>query len=155
MSRYLLRVLAAAALGVSSYVHLHLASQFPFPGTISGTQVFQVQGAVTAALAVALLLTGNRWVWLAAAAVALASFAAVMTYRYVDLGAIGPLPDMYDTTWNPSPDKLLSAVVEAAVPVLALLHFGLVRRQRGRTANGSRSGRTDAPAANVIHSARR
>jgi len=123
--RIVLRVLAAAALGISAYVHLHLAHRYAYPGTIRGDQLFYAQGVVAAVVAVALLLTGNKWVWAVAALVGLASFAAVMLYRYVDVGAIGPLPDMNDPTWNPSPDKLLSAVAEACVPVLWLLWLSL------------------------------
>jgi len=78
-------------------------------------------------------VTGNRWVWAAGALLGLASFAAVMTYRYVDLGAIGPLPNMYDATWQPSPDKLLSALVEIALPVLWAVHLVARPHTRSRT----------------------
>jgi hypothetical protein len=133
-----LRVLGAAALGVSSYVHLHLADRYPYPGTITGTQLFYAQGIVAAVLGLALLLTGHRLVWIAAAALGVASFAAVMLYRYTDLGAIGPLPDMNDMTWQPSPDKLLSAVVEALLPLLWLADE-LRRRAQVRPSYGQRS----------------
>jgi len=125
MTRLVLRVIAAACLGISAYVHLHLASRYGFPGTISGETIFRVQGIVAATLAVLLLVTGNKWVWLAAASVGLASFAAVMLYRYVDVGAIGPLPNMYDSTWQPSPEKVLSAIAEIAVPLLWLVDVAL------------------------------
>ena len=134
MVRVTLRVLAAAALGVSAYVHLHLANTHAYPGTISGTDLFRVQGVTAAVVAAVLLVTGNRWAWVAAALVGLASFGAVMLYRYVDVGAIGPLPNMYDATWRPSPDKLLSALVEIAVPVLWVAH--LTVRARTRTGAG-------------------
>jgi hypothetical protein len=125
MNHMVLRVLAAIGLGISAYVHLHLASRFGFPGTISGTTVFRIQGVVAAVVAVALLTTGNRWAWGLAALIGIASFVAVMLYRYVDVGSIGPLPNMYDPFW--SAEKLLSAVVEIAVPILWLAHV-TVRR---------------------------
>lgn len=128
MVQIVLRVLAAAALAVSAYVHLHLAHRYAYPGTINGTDLFRAQGVTAALVAAVLLLTGHRWAWLAAAAVGLSSFAAVMLYRYVDVGAIGPLPNMYDATWRPSPDKLLSAVAEAAVVLLWLAHLAAGRR---------------------------
>lgn len=127
MTRVALRVLAAAALGVSAYVHLHLAHRYGYPGTISGETVFRVQGITAAVIAVALLATGNKWVWMAAALIGLASFAAVMLYRYVDVGAIGPLPNMNDATWKPTPDKPLSAVAEILVPLLWLSQLALTR----------------------------
>ena len=125
MTRLVVRVLAAACLGVSAYVHLHLASRYGFPGTISGETIFRIQGIVAATIAVLLLVTGNKWIWVAAALVGLASFAAVMLYRYVDVGSIGPLPNMYDSTWQPSPEKVLSAIAEIAVPVLWLIDLSL------------------------------
>src|SRR4051812_3224076 len=120
MTRLVLRVIAATCLGISAYVHLHLAHRYGFPGTLSGETIFRVQGVVAATVGVLLLVTGNKWVWVAAALVGFASFAAVMLYRYVDVGAIGPLPNMYDSTWQPSPEKLLSAIAEIAVPILWL-----------------------------------
>jgi hypothetical protein len=131
MTEWALRVVAAAALGVSAYVHLHLAHLYPYPGTITGTQLFRAQGVTAIVIAVALLVTGNRWVWWAAALLGLASFGAVMLYRYVDLGAIGPLPNMYDATWQPSPDKLLSAVAELVVPVVGAARATFARRGTG------------------------
>jgi hypothetical protein len=120
MTRLVLRVIAAVCLGISAYVHLHLASRYGFPGTINGETIFRIQAVAAATIGVLLLTTGNKWVWLAAAALGVASFAAVMLYRYVNVGAIGPLPNMYDATWQPSPEKLLSAMAEIAVPILWL-----------------------------------
>jgi hypothetical protein len=123
MTRIALRVLAAAALGISSYVHLHVAHLYSYGSTITGTDMFIGQGVVAALVAVVLVVTGNRWAWVVAALVGLASFGAVMLYRYVDVGAIGPLPNMYDATWQPSPDKIMSAIAEICIPVLWLLHL--------------------------------
>ena len=59
-----------------------------------------------------------------------ASFGAVMLYRYVDVGAIGPIPNMHDASWLPSPDKAVSAIAEAAVVFFWLCDE--VRRRAGR-----------------------
>src|SRR5438309_1290098 len=83
MTRVILRVLAAAALATSAYVHLHLAHLYSYGSSLTGTDLFRAQGIVAGVVAVALLLTGNRWVWLLAALVGVGSFAAVMLYRYV------------------------------------------------------------------------
>jgi hypothetical protein len=128
MTSHAARVLAVIALAISSYVHLHLAPRYDYPGTITGTDLFYAQGAAAALIALVLLLTGNRWVWLAAVGLGLASFAAVMLYRYVDVGSIGPLPNMNDASWQPSPDKLLSAVAEASLPIWWLVHLAGSRR---------------------------
>lgn len=129
VTKLALRLVAVAALGISAYVHIHLAPRYAYPGSgINGDQLFYLQGSLAALVGLVLLVTGNRWVWAAAAGLALASFAAVMLYRYVDVGALGPLPNMNDPTWQPSPDKLLSAIAEALVPVLWLVHLSVDRR---------------------------
>jgi len=59
------------------------------------------------------------------------ALAAVLLYRYVDLGALGPLPNMYENTWQ-VPGKLLSAYAEGAAIVLAglglVVHRGVLPR---------------------------
>ena len=50
-------------------------------------------------------------------------FDAVMLYRYVDVGSIGPIPDMYEPIWFAQ--KTLSALAEAAAAVVSMI--GLVR----------------------------
>jgi hypothetical protein len=42
----------------------------------------------------------------------------MLVSRYVDLGQIGPLPDLYDPVWFP--EKLLAAFAEGAAFVTAL-----------------------------------
>ena len=41
-----------------------------------------------------------------------------LLYRYADVGSLGPLPDMYENSWQ-VPGKLLSAYAEGAAVVLA------------------------------------
>lgn len=128
-----LRVLAVAGLAVSAYVHLHVAHLYAGNGDpISQGDLFVAQGVVAAVVAVVLLVTGWRWVWMLAAVVGAASLAAVLASRYTSLGGIGPLPNMHDASWQPSPDKLLSAIAEAAVVAAFLLWVVLVARSRQR-----------------------
>jgi len=128
-----LRVLAVAGLAYSAYVHLHLARYYVSNGgTISEGGLFRTQGVVALVVAAVLLMTGWRLAWVASGLVALASFAAVMVSRYTALGAVGPFPDMHEASWQPSPDKLASAVTEAAVVVVVLLWAVLVARRGTR-----------------------
>jgi hypothetical protein len=55
--------------------------------------------------------------------------AAVLLYRYVDVGAIGPLPDMYHLTCNP--EETLSVIAEGVV-VLAALVLGRGQHSRSQ-----------------------
>jgi hypothetical protein len=79
---------------------------------------------------VALLVSGSRYVWWLAVVVGVVSFAAVMVSRYGTIGAIGPFPDMTDHTWEPKPDKPLSAYAEASVLLWWVLSLAVSRRTR-------------------------
>lgn len=127
-----LRLLTAAGLAVSAYVHLHLAHLYSTLGdTITQADLFYAQGAAAIAVALWLLVTGMRAAWAVALLLAAGSLAAVLVYRYVDVGSIGPIPNMYDGSWLPSPDKAMSAVAEGAAAVFAAAGLAMwVRRRR-------------------------
>ncbi len=48
----------------------------------------------------------------------------MLLYRYVDVETIGPLPNMYEPTWE-VPGKPLSASAEGGAAVLSALGFTL------------------------------
>lgn len=69
--------------------------------------------------------------------VAVSAFGAVMLYRYADVGALRPIPDMYEPTWAP-PGKLASAWAEGAATILTaagLLVAGAEPSRRGQRWN--------------------
>jgi hypothetical protein len=115
-----LAVAAAAALAIDAYVHLHDAGYYDYVRTSALSQgtLFRVQGALAAAAGLMLLVRPRRIWWAAALLVAAGAFGAVELYRYVDVGRLGPLPDMYEPTWAAS-GKLASAWAEGAATVLA------------------------------------
>jgi hypothetical protein len=122
--RWVLRLVVVAALAVDAYVHLHLASTYdPVRGSgrlgLSQGLLFRVEAAAAIAAAVLVLLVRSRTAALLAAAVLLGGLAAVLLYRYVDVGPIGPLPSMYEPSWYPQ--KTNSALAEAVGGVAALL----------------------------------
>jgi hypothetical protein len=113
---------AAAALGVDAYVHLHDAGFYDSVRTsvLSQGTLFRAEAIVSIAIALAVALR-PRPVWWAAALAVLASAAgAVVLYTYVNVGALGPLPNMYEPTWV-LPGKLVSAWVEAAGALIAAI----------------------------------
>jgi hypothetical protein len=55
--------------------------------------------------------------------VAASALGAVVLYRYVNVGSIGPLPNMYEPIWYTK--KTLSAYAEGGAAVLAFV--GLAR----------------------------
>lgn len=118
-----LRWLVAAALVVDAVIHLQQASamQLAAPGGIGGGTLFRVQAVVALLAAGYLLWRGSRLAYAVAAVVLLSVCAAVVTYTYVDLPAIGPIPPMYDPFWTRP--KVISALVEGVGALLAVIGF--------------------------------
>ncbi len=141
LGQLLLRLVTAALLVVDAYVHLpdrgfYLGSR---GGAISQDSLFVLEAAVAALAAVVLILgwrvrVPRRADWAVAFLVAASALAAVVLYRYVDVGTVGPLPNMYEPTWE-VPGKVLSAYAEGAAAVLSVL--GLVLTGRMRPGSGS------------------
>jgi hypothetical protein len=125
-----LRGAVALGLGYQAYVHADLASTYDAVRSdwISQGDLFRIE-AVAALLAAVLVLAVPRW-WSALAALAVAGggAAAVLLYRYVQVGPIGPLPDMSEPLWYR--EKTWSAVVEVAVTLVAATLVVLGRRRR-------------------------
>jgi hypothetical protein len=118
-ARWALRLLTAACLAVDAYVHFKLASTRPpasSPGGISQGALFYAEGGVAILAALLILYSGTRAAFGFAFLVAASALAAVLTYRYTDVGALGPLPDMYEPAWYTS--KIITTVAEA-IAVLA------------------------------------
>lgn len=123
-----LRLLTAAGLAVDAYVHADLASSYDYSGQgISQGQLFRIEAAAAALAALLLILFGTRQlVWAYALMVAAAGVGAVLLYRYVDVGTLGPLRDMYEPVWYP--EKSLSAIAEAATVLPAACGLLLAHR---------------------------
>ncbi|QHC21012.1 hypothetical protein [Streptomyces sp. GS7] len=131
MKMWLLRLLTAAGLAVDAYVHVALAEAYdPVGASITEGTLFRAQAAAAALAAVLVLASGrNRWVWAFAFLVAASAVGAVLLYRYVDVGSLGPLPNMHEPVWYPK--KTVSAVAEAVAALCAAV--GFVRVSRNRT----------------------
>jgi hypothetical protein len=128
-----LRVLTAAGLVGDAVVHLDYAGRYdPVGNTLSQGDVFRIESAAALLLAVLVLVAPwRRAVYLAAFLVAASAFGGVMLYRYVDVGSLGPIPNMYEPIWFG--EKTLSAYAEAVAAIAALA--GLARtfkQKRGR-----------------------
>jgi hypothetical protein len=135
IASWTLRVGTAVALGISAVVHARDASAYDaVAATFTQGQLFRVEASVAVAVGLLVLVWPRRGSWVAALLVSASALAAVLLYRYVDVGVLGPLPDMYENTWK-VPGKLLSTYAEAAAVVLAGLGL-LTHRKRPRDRNG-------------------
>jgi hypothetical protein len=123
-----LRVGTAAALGIDATVHLRNASGYDaVKATFTEGGLFRFEAGVAIAAGLLVLVWPRRSAWVLALLVGASALAAVLLYRYVDVGTLGPFPNMYENTWQVS-GKLLSAFAEGAAVVLAglglLVHWG-------------------------------
>ncbi len=144
--RVVLTLVVVAGLAVDVYIHFDLASTYDAvkSGPLSQGGLFRVEGAIAVLAAVALCVRPRRYTALFAFLVTAGGLAAVLLYRYVDVGAFGPIPNMYEPVWYPK--KTQSAWAEgisalAALAVLVLFHARLsVGRDPRRVRSvGSRS----------------
>jgi hypothetical protein len=138
-------LVVAAGLAIDAFVHLDLASSYDGVKSSVLTQgdLFRVEAALAIIAALALVVRPRRWTALIAFLVSAGGFAAVLVYQYVDVGAIGPLPNMYDPVVYA--EKTLSVWAEgiAAVAALVLLTLMHLRIRGDRTASGA-AARTSA-----------
>jgi hypothetical protein len=124
-TEWALTLLAVAGLVLDAVVHLDLAPDFAQvkTSTLSQADIFRVESVVALVVAAALLVLPRLSTALAVFVVAASAAVAVVLYRYVDVGTIGPIPNMYDPYWEPT-GKWLSAVAEV---VATLASAALVR----------------------------
>ncbi|MGW5663575.1 hypothetical protein ACWEWG_26380 [Streptomyces sp. NPDC003758] len=121
--RMLLQVVTAAALAVDAYVHADLAAPYDVVGRqISQGTLFRLEAAVASLAALLVLLLGRRRsAWVFAFLVSVSALGAVLLYGFVNVGALGPLPNMYEPFWGPK--RTGSAIAEAVGAVAALVGF--------------------------------
>ncbi len=123
----LLRLIAALALAYDAYSHWDLAPTYDgIAGDISQGTLFRIEAVLAAVAAVAVLLVRRKIVWFGAFLVAAGGLAALLLYRYVNVGAIGPLPNMYEPAWYT--EKTWSAISMAVASVALLILLLLPRR---------------------------
>jgi hypothetical protein len=129
-----LRLITAAGLAVDAYVHADLASAYQTTGTaISQAALFRIEAGAASAAALIVLVIAGRAGFALAAVVAASALAAILVYRYVDIGSLGPFPNMYEPAWYP--EKTTAAIAEA-VAVAASVAGLLWYRGHGRPGPG-------------------
>jgi len=115
--------------------HLHLAAGYDAnTAVISEGALFRVEAGVAGLAAVLVLLTRTQVGLVVALLVAAGGVGAVLLYQNVDVGAVGPLPNMYEPLSYP--EKTYSLIAEAVATLAALTLLALPRargtRHRGR-----------------------
>jgi hypothetical protein len=135
-----LTLVVVAGLAVDAFVHLDLASSYDGVKSSVLTQgdLFRAEAALAIIAALALVVRPRRWTALIAFLVSAGGFAAVLLYQYVNVGAIGPLPNMYDPV--SFPEKTLSVWAEGIAAVAALVLLALMHRRAGDSGTTAATG---------------
>jgi hypothetical protein len=124
------RLIAVVGLGIDAYVHLDLASTYAeAEAPVNEGILFRTEAVLALLTALALILWARRLSFLIGFAVSATALALMLVSRYVDLGALGPLPDLYDPVWFP--EKLWAASGEAAAAAASLAGFLLLSVRTG------------------------
>jgi hypothetical protein len=130
------QLITAAGLAVDAYTHADLASTYDaVQGSISQGALFRIEAGAASAAALIVLVVGGRVGFALAAVVAASALGAILLYRYVDVGSLGPLPNMYEPVWFP--EKTTAAIAEAVATVAAVGGLILAAGTVNRTAVGS------------------
>ncbi|MEZ0089178.1 hypothetical protein [Streptacidiphilus sp. EB129] len=129
VAHLVLRVAAAAGLAVDAAVHASLAGRYDLvSATVSQGDLFRIEAGAAALAALLVLLwrrpVGDLFGWLTAGA----GIAALLVYRYDDLGAFGPFPNMYEPIWYTDKVRALAGQALALVALTPLLIAGFRRR---------------------------
>ena len=127
MAGLVLRIVVAAGLAVSAFLHLDLAATYDGIGEqLTVGDLFRAQGVVGLLVAVAVLAVRRRVVLLAAVLVSAAATAAVVSSVYLRVPAIGPFPELYEPVWYT--EKRVSGAATAVA--LLVGSAALLRRRR-------------------------
>jgi hypothetical protein len=128
-------LLVVAGLGIDAYVHFHLASAYSGvkTSTLSQGDLFRVEGGLAILAALLLVIRPHRYTAAFAFLVTAGGTAAVLVYRYVNVGKFGPVPNMYEPIWYG--EKTLSAWGEGIAAVVALVLVVVLDRRARRSVN--------------------
>jgi len=118
-----LSLVTAAGLIIDAYVHFDLASNYDIikTSTVSQGDLFRVEAVVAILTAIAIIARPRRYTAAAAFVVAASALGVLLVYRYDNVGAIGPIPSMYEAVWFT--EKTVAALSEAVATIFAALAF--------------------------------
>lgn len=120
LTRAILIVVAVIGLAVDAWIHLTLASAYDgVRATVSQGQLFRIEGIAAIVVALALVIRPSRVVYVLVLLVAGGGLFALLLYRYVDVGKLGPLPNMYEPAWYGR--KVWTTIAQAVTTVCAIV----------------------------------
>lgn len=130
--RWALIVVAITGLVIDAWTHFDLASTYRFNRTdwVNEAVLFRIEASLAVVAALWLVVQPKLLSILFTIAVTGGGAFALLLYRYVDVGKLGPIPNMYEPIWTG--EKQLSLAGEFIALGAALALFGLyVFERRG------------------------
>jgi hypothetical protein len=107
-----------AGLAVDAYVHLKVAGSYDtVKATVSQGQLFRLEAVLAIVAAVVLLLRPNRLTAGIATLVAGGGVVALLLYYFVNVGQLGPLPNMYEPVLYA--EKVVTLIAQSVATVTA------------------------------------
>lgn len=117
-----LRLIVATGLALDAGVHASSAHLYDGVGRqLSEGDLFRIEAAVACVVALFVLTTRSRRAFVASSVVGLSAAAALLMSRAVDLGPLGPIPNLYEPAWDAQKSLALAGEIAAAIASLAWL----------------------------------
>ena len=137
------RLIAVAGLSIDAYVHLDLASTYAeAQAPLNEGTLFRAEAVLALLTGLALITSARRLSFGLGLAVSASALTLMLVSRYLDLGPLGPFPDLYNPVWFP--EKLWAAGGEAAAVIASaagILLLSIRARLRWGTATAVRVSR--------------
>lgn len=132
--RWALVVAAVAGLVIDAWTHFDLASTYaPIrTSTLNEGELFRVEASLAVIAALWLLWRRDVFSIGFTALVAGGGAFLLLLYNWVDVGKIGPIPDMYDPYWPTEKKWALAGELIALVAALVLLGVHVLQRREAR-----------------------
>ena len=128
--RRVLVAIAVIGLGIDAYTHLDLAPLYSHSATaISQEQLFRVEAVLAMLAGVVLVVRPDTLTAGVAFLVAAGGLALLLLYRFVDVGELGPLPNMYEPLWYDEKSVAAWGETAAAAASAALVLLGMRERR--------------------------
>lgn len=99
---------------------------------MSQGDLFRLEAGLASLAALLVLVFPRRTTWALAFLVAAGGLALLLIYRYVNVGSIGPVPNMYEPVWFPEKTATTIAQAVATATALAGFVFALMQHQKAR-----------------------
>lgn len=132
IARWGLVAVIVVGLGLDAYTHLDLADLYSVntTGTVNQGVLFQIEAGLAILAALAVIVRTNWFTAAFAALVAGGGAVALVLYEQVNVGKIGPLPNMYDPGWYTEKSTALVGELIALLGALALMGYSFAATKR-------------------------